>query len=107
MGYAGLKFATDHCMYHKNSHRFPLLIFLVVLCFSGAGAQVQCSVNEEQGLKVMTYNLRLDVASDGDNAWPHRRDFLANQVEFHAPDVLGIDGFITNYPDRVRQLAAE
>jgi endonuclease/exonuclease/phosphatase family metal-dependent hydrolase len=37
----------------------------------------------------MSYNIRLDVASDGENAWPNRREFLANQVAFHAPDVIG------------------
>ncbi|MBC6993776.1 endonuclease/exonuclease/phosphatase family protein [Lewinella lacunae] len=38
----------------------------------------------------MSYNIRLDVASDGPNAWPERRDFLASQVRYHAPVVVGI-----------------
>ncbi|MGM5469558.1 endonuclease/exonuclease/phosphatase family protein [Flavobacteriaceae bacterium LMO-SS05] len=38
----------------------------------------------------MTYNIRLDVASDGDNAWVHRKDFLSAQVLFYSPDILGV-----------------
>lgn len=41
-------------------------------------------------LKIMTYNIRLDVASDGENAWPNRKEFLSSQVLFHSPDILGI-----------------
>jgi len=43
-----------------------------------------------QNLKVMTYNIRLDVASDGANAWTHRKEFLTNQIQFFSPDVMGI-----------------
>ncbi len=43
-----------------------------------------------QNLKVMTYNIRLDVASDGENAWENRRDFLGGQIRFYEPDILGI-----------------
>jgi len=42
-----------------------------------------------QPLKLMTYNIRLDVASDGENAWPQRRDFLVAQIKFYAPDIFG------------------
>lgn len=38
----------------------------------------------------MTYNIRLDVASDGENAWTHRKEFLTNQIQFFSPDVMGI-----------------
>jgi endonuclease/exonuclease/phosphatase family metal-dependent hydrolase len=41
-------------------------------------------------LRVMSFNLRLDVASDGANAWPHRRDRVAALVRFHAPDAVGV-----------------
>jgi len=41
-------------------------------------------------LRVMTFNLRLDVASDGPNAWPHRRDWVAALIRFHAPDAVGV-----------------
>lgn len=41
-------------------------------------------------LRIMSFNLRLDVASDGPNAWPHRRDWVASLIRFHAPDALGV-----------------
>ncbi|WP_291132579.1 endonuclease/exonuclease/phosphatase family protein [Flavobacterium sp. UBA7682] len=43
-----------------------------------------------QKLKLMTYNIRLDVASDGENAWPNRKDYWASQVTFNEPDIFGI-----------------
>jgi endonuclease/exonuclease/phosphatase family metal-dependent hydrolase len=44
----------------------------------------------------MTYNIRLDIASDGDNAWPHRRAALASLVAYYAPDVVGMQEVLLN-----------
>lgn len=49
-----------------------------------------------QNLKVMTYNIRLDVASDGENAWTHRKDFLVTQIKFYSPDILGTQEGLPN-----------
>ena len=43
-----------------------------------------------QSLKVMTYNIRLDIAVDGENDWSHRKDFFTSQIQFYEPDVFGI-----------------
>ena len=43
-----------------------------------------------QDLKVMTYNIRLDVAVDGENDWSHRKEFFTSQIQFYEPDVFGI-----------------
>ncbi|WP_348825420.1 endonuclease/exonuclease/phosphatase family protein [Flavobacterium aestuarii] len=43
-----------------------------------------------QTLKIMTYNIRLDVESDGENAWTHRKDFFNAQLQFYAPDIFGV-----------------
>ncbi|WP_111707177.1 endonuclease/exonuclease/phosphatase family protein [Lutibacter citreus] len=43
-----------------------------------------------QNLNVMTYNIRLDVASDGENAWSNRKDFLSSQILFYSPDIFGV-----------------
>ncbi len=38
----------------------------------------------------MTYNIRLDLASDGDDAWPHRRSALTGLIAYYAPDLVGM-----------------
>jgi endonuclease/exonuclease/phosphatase family metal-dependent hydrolase len=43
-----------------------------------------------QTIKVMTYNIRLDVAVDGENDWAHRKDFFNGQILFYEPDFLGV-----------------
>lgn len=45
---------------------------------------------KSQEVRVMTYNLRLDIASDNENAWPHRKRFLSSQILFLEPDILGV-----------------
>ncbi len=59
-----------------------LIVFLVVL---NNGVTVNC-----QTIKLMTYNIRLDVAVDGENDWTHRKDFFASQIQFYEPDIFGI-----------------
>ncbi|WP_281235417.1 endonuclease/exonuclease/phosphatase family protein [Flavobacterium gelatinilyticum] len=43
-----------------------------------------------QNLKIMTYNIRLDVASDGENAWPNRKEYFTSQIQFYSPDIFGV-----------------
>lgn len=38
----------------------------------------------------MTFNIRLNVASDSLNAWPYRKGKLASQVLFHKAELLGV-----------------
>jgi glucosylceramidase len=48
------------------------------------------AAQEPPPLRLMTYNIRLDLASDGANAWPHRRDWVAAQIEWLRPDIFGL-----------------
>lgn len=61
-----------------------------------------------QELKVMTYNIRYANETDGENSWSKRKDFLADQIKFYAPDAFGVqeakqvqmeflDGKLSNY----------
>lgn len=63
---------------------------------------------ESQNYKVMTYNIRLDVASDGENSWGNRKDKVVDLLQFYEPDIFGIqeglphqvhylDSLLTNY----------
>ncbi len=42
------------------------------------------------GLVVMTFNIRLNTAGDGPNAWPLRRDMAASTILFHEAAIVGL-----------------
>lgn len=52
---------------------------------TASAAAAQCDA-----LRVMTFNIRLGTAQDGDNDWVHRRDQLIGQIELLRPDILGL-----------------
>lgn len=43
-----------------------------------------------QNLKLMTYNIRLDVDSDGVNSWTNRKEYFCSQIQFYEPDIFGV-----------------
>ena len=52
--------------------------------------------SKAQNLKLMTYNIRLDLARDGENAWSNRKDYFCSQLAFYEPDVFGIQEALPN-----------
>lgn len=49
-----------------------------------------------QDLNVMTFNIRLNTASDSLNAWPYRKDNVAAQILFHDVHLLGVQEALHN-----------
>jgi endonuclease/exonuclease/phosphatase family metal-dependent hydrolase len=43
-----------------------------------------------QDIDVISYNIRLNTPSDGSNAWPKRSDQVAALLQFHQPDIFGL-----------------
>lgn len=56
-----------------------------------------------QNLKIMTYNIRVDLAVDGDNDWSYRKDFFTSQIQFYQRDVFGIQEAA---PNQVNDIAS-
>ena len=81
----------------KKSISATLVIVMVISNFFSYG----------QSLKVMTYNIRLDVSSDGANAWPLRKDFLASQIQFYEPDILGVQEAMPHQVTDLEQLLSQ
>jgi endonuclease/exonuclease/phosphatase family metal-dependent hydrolase len=54
-----------------------------------------------QDIKVMTYNIRLKLASDSENSWTNRKDFLISQLCFYEPDILGVQEAL---PEQVKDI---
>jgi endonuclease/exonuclease/phosphatase family metal-dependent hydrolase len=62
--------------------KFFLFVFTLSICWSFLHAQ--------DALRVMTFNIRLNTASDSLNAWPYRKDHVSSQILFHKIELLGV-----------------
>lgn len=67
-----------------------LLLVSVGGCARGVTAVDRGEAPATAPLRTMSFNLRYDTPSDGPNAWPHRRDWVAGLVRFHEADVVGV-----------------
>jgi endonuclease/exonuclease/phosphatase family metal-dependent hydrolase len=56
--------------------------------------------NDDPQIKVMSFNIRFGTASDGDNHWDRRKEFLIETIKKFDPDLLGTQetlGFQRDY----------
>tara|TARA_R110002049_G_scaffold169943_1_gene336503 strand:+ start:108 stop:968 length:861 start_codon:yes stop_codon:yes gene_type:complete len=76
-----------------NRNTITIILILLFNCDN----KVKISAKAENDmLSLMTYNIRLNTASDGENAWPNRKSFLSSQVLFLNPDVMGVQEALPN-----------
>ena len=62
---------------------------LSLLAIGGALLLMAADI-EAETVTAMTWNIRLDIAQDGEDRWELRQDEVLGFIQFHAPDVLGI-----------------
>ncbi|HDR51337.1 MAG TPA: endonuclease/exonuclease/phosphatase family protein [Mariniphaga anaerophila] len=43
-----------------------------------------------QQMNIISYNIRLNTASDGENAWPNRIEMVNSLLRFHEADIFGL-----------------
>jgi endonuclease/exonuclease/phosphatase family metal-dependent hydrolase len=61
-----------------------IALALAALAYAGTPSQTCAPV------RVMTYNIRLDLESDGANRWSNRRDQFIGQIRLMRPAILGL-----------------
>lgn len=69
----------------KNLYLF-FCIYSITLLISCKGKPTQ----DEQPLKVMTFNIRLDVPSDSINNWESRKGNVSDMITYYQPDLMGL-----------------
>ena len=65
-------------------------LFLAALIMLPQAAQAKKENEGTEGLKVMSYNIRLGSANDGTNSWSLRYIATGEMLEDQAPDVFGV-----------------
>ena len=66
-------------------------------------AQEPASGPERPELELITYNIRMNTPSDGEHAWPHRREKVFSLLRFHRAQVFGVQEAL---PEQMDDLAA-
>jgi len=70
-----------------------------------------CGINNAnvayQTLNVMTFNIRYNNPSDGEYAWPNRKENVASVVRFHKADIIGMQEALRGQIDDLQQLLPE
>ena len=65
-------------------------ICLILLSVTGLSAKDK----KQTTLRISSFNLRMDTPSDGENAWPHRKELVKGLIRFHELDIIGTqEGF--------------
>ncbi len=65
----------------------------IVACLALIAALISAPAVAQGGaarFSAMTYNIRLELASDGANSWPNRRAAVASMIRYYAPDLVGL-----------------
>jgi len=76
-------------------------VLVALACF--CAAQLAFAAGASPEINIATYNLRLNTASDGANAWPHRVDAVKALIRYHEFDIVGTQ---EGLPEQIADLDA-
>ncbi|WP_157578518.1 endonuclease/exonuclease/phosphatase family protein [Rudaea cellulosilytica] len=76
-------------------------VLVALACF--CAAQLAFAAGASPEINIATYNLRLNTASDGANAWPHRVDAVRALIRYHEFDIVGTQ---EGLPEQITDLDA-
>lgn len=79
----------------KNALLFLLFISMSSITFA------------QKSHNVMTFNIRLNTAADSGNAWPHRKEHVADMLRFYDIDICGMQEVLYNQLQDLERLLPE
>ncbi len=76
------------------AQRFREIVLVHIALLLAVGAALAREVREqprlEHPIRVMTFNIRVGTAPDGENRWQNRRSLVIDVIEKNHPDLLGL-----------------
>lgn len=90
---------------YVQAEEAKMRIHRLLLILSLSTILLNCAQTPEsnKSIRSMTFNIRLNVASDSLNAWPHRKQMAASMVQFYQADIVGVQEALI---DQVHDLEA-
>lgn len=83
--------------------RLVTAVAILAIGVSMTSAEAQ----QQETLRIMSFNVRYGTADDGDNAWEQRKDILVNTIREYAPDIVGTQECLDFQADYVCQQLPE
>ena len=77
----------------KPTLRYTVLCVLILLTAS-------CGV-KQASINVVSFNIRYNNPKDGPDAWPNRKEIVANMIQFYQADIVGTQEVL---PDQLQDL---
>lgn len=71
---------------NRTKTSLALCILIGLLCAAASGQRA----SDESRVRVMSFNIRYNEPRDGVNAWPNRKQKVADVIRFHKADLVGL-----------------
>ena len=71
------------CLILEKSYKMKKLLFIILLL-----AITQTAFS--QATKIMTYNIKCDYTTQGENTWNSRKGEMVELINYYAPDIFGV-----------------
>ena len=80
---ADKEIVKDSVTYTRVARIFAVVLFSFLCLQASIDAQTP-------SIRIMTFNIRYDEPRDGVNAWPNRKQKVADVIRFHKADIVGV-----------------
>lgn len=83
-----------------------IILFISILCFMTIPLSESAAQSNEDSdyITIMSYNIRLDTPDDGINAWPNRKDHVAEMMgEKYGADIMGLQEVLKHQIDDLQE----
>lgn len=81
--------------------KHTILYLLICSLFTLGGCKSE--INNKQPISVMSFNIRLDAASDGENNWKFRKKHIFQMLQYYQPDLIGMQEVCHNQMEDLKQ----
>lgn len=79
------------------------MIMIVFIASNQASGQSK----KETPINIITYNIRMNTAGDGENAWPLRKEKVTGLLKFHQADIFNVQEALPEQMDDLTTLMPE
>ncbi len=87
-----------------NHSKYLKYVYIVILAVF---VQASPLFPNESSMRIMTFNVRVNVKSDSADAWPNRKDIAASMIRFHKADIIGLQEALKEQVDDLALLLPE